>query len=344
MLQKLWSRRTFLTGLGAGIGLNVLGNDTSHSQLAIPNSPSPFHYRSNHGIHPTDEPPIGPAGRPMSASTKKLNPMSVLKSFSYGKVSRTADGQVAREYLFVAREQEVEIAEFVSFEAWMFNGQIPGPTVRCTEGDLIRWRFINLTPRRHSIHIHGFKPAAMDGVDPVLPNGGEFIYEFTAEPFGLFPYHCHIRPVNEHIQRGLYGALIIDPKTPRPQANELVMVLNSYDLNSDQKNDLYSINGVAEYFLQNPIPLKTEELTRIYLLNMTEFDPVVSLHVHANMFNVYRSGSWLTPHEYTDIVTLAQAERAILEFSYKFPGKYLFHPHQTLIAERGCIGWLEVSQ
>jgi FtsP/CotA-like multicopper oxidase with cupredoxin domain len=339
MLRTILNRRTFLSGLGAGLGLSFLVLAGSRSQA--PSSPSRWPYKSRPRSHHTDAHPIGPAGRQLSARTRQLDPMAVLKSFDYGVVSRTADGRVIREYTFIATEEEVQIAEDIGFEAWMFNGRIPGPTVRCTEGDLIRWRFINQTPRRHSIHIHGFKPAEMDGVDPIEP-GGEFIYEFVAEPFGLFPYHCHIRPVNEHIQRGLYGALIIDPKTPRPKANELVFVLNGYDLDSDQRNDLYSINGVADYFLEHPIPLKAGELVRIYLLNMTEFDPVVSLHLHATMFNVYRSGSWLTPHEYTDIVTLAQAERAILEFSYKYPGRYMFHPHQSVIAERGCAGFFEV--
>jgi FtsP/CotA-like multicopper oxidase with cupredoxin domain len=343
MIRKSSNRRTFLFGLGAGLtGLGMWVSSAWRGQPTTPSVPSQWQYRSRHASHHADDHPSGPAGRQLSARTKKLDPMAVLKSFDYGKISRTPDGQTVREYTFTATEEEVQIAEDIAFEAWMFNGRIPGPTVRCTEGDLIRWRFINQTPRRHSIHIHGFKPAEMDGVEPIQPDGAEFVYEFIAEPFGLFPYHCHIRPVNEHIQRGLYGALIIDPKTPRPKANELVMVLNSYDLDSDWKNDVYSINGVADYFLEHPIPLKVGELVRIYLLNMSEFDSVVSLHLHASMFNVYRSGSWLTPHEYTDIVTLAQAERAILEFSYKYPGQYMFHPHQTVIAERGCAGFFEV--
>lgn len=342
MLRKILNRRTFLFGLGTGLGLIMAGSAGSRSQQVAPSSPPHWSYKSHHSSHHTDAHPIGPAGRTLSVRTKKLDPMAVLKSFDDGKVSHPPDGRTVREYTFIATEEEVQIAEDVGFEAWMFNGRIPGPTVRCTEGDLIRWRFVNQTPRRHSIHIHGFKPAEMDGVDPVEPEGGEFVYEFIAEPFGLFPYHCHIRPVNEHIQRGLYGALIIDPKTPRPPANELVFVLNGYDLDGDWKNELYSINGVADYFLEHPIPLKVGEPVRIYLLNMTEFDPVVSLHLHATMFNVYRSGSWLTPHEYTDIVTLAQAERAILEFSYKYPGRYMFHPHQNVIAERGCAGFFEV--
>ncbi len=337
------SRRSLLLGLGTGLGASSLVSQASRSSQPSASTSLPLPYRSRHGGHHADQHPIGSAGHAITARTKKLNPMAVLQSFDYGKVSRMADGRTVRDFTLVATEEEVEIAEDIAFEGWMFNGHIPGATLRCTEGDYVRVRFINRTERRHSIHIHSFKPSEMDGVEPVQP-GDEFVYEFVAEPFGLFPYHCHIRPVNEHIQRGLYGALIIDPKRPRPKANELVMVLNSYDLDSDQKNDLYSVNGVAEYFLEQPIPLKVGELTRIYLLNMTEFDPVVSMHLHAIMFNVYRSGSWLTPHEYTDIVTLAQAERAILEFSYKFPGQYLFHPHQTLLAERGCIGLFEVMK
>ena len=42
------------------------------------------------------------------------------------------------------------------------------------------------------------------------------VYEFTAEQFGLYLFHCHTMPVKMHIARGLYGAFLIDPKTPRP--------------------------------------------------------------------------------------------------------------------------------
>jgi FtsP/CotA-like multicopper oxidase with cupredoxin domain len=334
-------RRALLISLGASLGAGLSVSQASRSQPGVANNSAQLQYYSRHSLHPTDEHPMEPAGRRVSERTKKLNPMAVLQSFDYGQVSHIPDGRVVRDFTLVATEDEVEIAEDIAFEAWMFNRSLPGPTLRCTQGDFVRVRFVNQTERRHSIHIHGFKPAEMDGVEPIQP-GEEFVYEFTAEPFGLFPYHCHIRPVNEHIQRGLYGALIIDPKTPRPKAHELVIVLNSYDLDSDQKNDVYSINGVADYFMEHPIPLKVGELTRLYLLNMVEFDPVVSLHLHASMFNIYRSGSWLTPQEYTDLVTLAQAERAILEFAYQYPGQFMFHPHQSIIAERGCAGFFEV--
>jgi len=327
------SRRSFLLGLGTGLGLSLLAGFTGRDQ--------PIRSHGSYKLSQAHN--LGPARRAVGPQTRRLNPMAFLKAFDYGKVTQLPDGRTLRQWTLIVREGEIEVAEGVGFEAWMFNENVPGPTLRCTEGDLVRVRFINQTPRRHSIHFHGIRPAKMDGIEPIEPDGGEFIYQFTAEPSGLFPYHCHTTPVAEHIQRGLYGLFIVDPLEPRPPANEMVIVLNSYDLDADWKSDLYSINGVADYFMHHPIPIKQNELVRIYLLNMTEFDPVVSLHLHANTAYIYRSDGSLTPEGRTDIITLAQAERAIVEFSYKFPGLYMFHPHQTIIAERGMIGFFEVK-
>ena len=63
--------------------------------------------------------------------------------------------------------------------------------------------------------------------------GGEFTYEFEARPYGMQLYHCHATPLKKHIHKGLYGALIIDPKEPRAPAQELVMVMNGYDTDGD---------------------------------------------------------------------------------------------------------------
>jgi FtsP/CotA-like multicopper oxidase with cupredoxin domain len=75
---------------------------------------------------------------------------------------------------------------------------------------------------------------------------------------------------------------------------------------------------------------------------MIEFDPAVTFHIHANMFQVYRTGRTLTPSEETDVITMGTAERHILEFSYSHPGQYMFHPHQDAIAENGCMGIFDV--
>jgi hypothetical protein len=76
---------------------------------------------------------------------------------------------------------------------------------------------------------------------------------------------------------------------------------------------------------------------------MLEFDPLNNLHLHANMFNYYPSGTNLQPDELTDIVSLNQAERGIMEFEYKYPGKYMFHAHKTEFAEKGWMGTFFVN-
>jgi nitrite reductase (NO-forming) len=72
---------------------------------------------------------------------------------------------------------------------------------------------------------------------------------------------------------------------------------------------------------------------------MLEYDPIASFHLHAQTFDVYRTGSKLTPDEHTDVVTLGQTERCIIEFRLPEKGRYMFHPHQTYMAERGAMGW-----
>ena len=224
----------------------------------------------------------------------------------------------------------------------LYNGTIPGPTIRATEGDHLKINFINNGSKPHSLHTHGIHPAEMDGVFDMIGPKGKFTYEFTAEPFGVYPYHCHMTPLEEHITHGLYGVMIIDPKTPRPQADEMVMVMNGYDTDFDTENNFYTVNGIPYFYMHNPIEIKKDELTRIYLVNMLEFDPINNFHLHANMFNYYPSGTSQTPAELNDIVTMSQGERGILEFKYKYPGNYMFHAHKTEFAEKGWMGMFKV--
>ena len=76
---------------------------------------------------------------------------------------------------------------------------------------------------------------------------------------------------------------------------------------------------------------------------MLEFDPINNFHLHANMYQLYRSGTSLTPDEYTDMVTMSQGERGILEFTYKYPGPYMFHAHKTEFAEKGWMVYFLVK-
>ena len=295
----------------------------------------------------------GPVGR---ASLDAFNPTVYLRAWNfsdlpapqrarYYRETPRPDGTLLREYQIVAVDREIEIAPGVFFPAWTYNGQVPGPTIRATEGDRLRVTFVNQGSHPHTIHFHGWHPPEMDGSLPehqVMP-GGTFVYEFDAEPSGLHLYHCHALPLKRHIHKGLYGAFIIDPKGGRPPADELVMMMNGFDTNFDADNEVYAVNTLANHFMHDPVRVEVGKLVRIYLINVTEFDLINSLHIHGMFFQSYRTGTASSPVETTDTIMLCQGERAILETTFRYPGRFMFHAHQSEFAELGWMGLFEAT-
>lgn len=267
-------------------------------------------------------------------------PMASLREFDYGTLKRE-NGRTVREFRITARTTDIQLNSVVAFHTWNFNGRVPGPTLRAREGERVRVLFLNQGGHAHSMHFHGIHAAAMDGIKPIRHTTAA-IYEFDAKPFGVHLYHCHVEPVTRHIGKGLYGMFIVDPPQGRPPADELVMVMGAYDINEDHQNEFYAFNGLPNYYRENPIPIQQNQLIRLYLLNMIELDPVATFHIHANFFQVYRTGLTLSPSEQADVITMGTTERHILEFTYRLPGMYMFHPHQDWIAENGCMGHFEV--
>jgi FtsP/CotA-like multicopper oxidase with cupredoxin domain len=267
----------------------------------------------------------GPVAKPTKDQLALLNPPPPLPA---------EPGRV-KNFTLTVEEKVIDIAKGVKWWGWTYNGTVPGPVLRVTQGDTVHVTLVNKGQHPHSIHFHSIHPGNQDGVFQVIPAGGTGTYTFTAEPFGVYPYHCHIEPLDQHVARGLYGMMIIDPPKPRPAAKELTMVLNGFDTNFDKANELYAVNGLPGYYHDNPVPLKVGELVRVYLVNMTEFDAVNSFHFHANMFQWYPLGTSLTPSYLTDVVHLGIADRGILEFRYKFPGQFLFHAHQNELTIHG---------
>jgi manganese oxidase len=246
-----------------------------------------------------------------------------------------------REYLLTASDREIEIAPGVFFPAWTYNATVPGPVIRASEDDLLRVRFINGGSHPHTIHFHGIHPATMDGVFEPVAKGDELTYEFPARPAGFHLYHCHSTPLKKHIHKGLYGAFIIDPKEPRPPAQELVFVMNGYDTDGDGSNNFYTVNGRSFYYAKYPIRVSRSRLVRVYLANLTEFDLINSLHLHADFFRYQPTGTgdhW----EYTDTVMQCQGQRGVLEIEFANSGIFMFHAHQSEFTELGWMGYFDV--
>ena len=85
--------------------------------------------------------------------------------------------------------------------------------------------------------------------------------------------------------------------------------------------------------------LKVGQPVRIYLENMLEYDPMNNFHLHGEMFHYIPTGSSDKPTMYTDIVSLMQGDRGILEFAYHFPGEFMFHAHKNEFSRLGWQGY-----
>jgi FtsP/CotA-like multicopper oxidase with cupredoxin domain len=285
------------------------------------------------------------AGASVDHKANGFDPHEVLRDFDWGKTSRMADGRVLREWELYAADHEIEVAPGVKFAAWTYNQRIPGPTLRGREGERLRITFVNESHHPHTIHFHGIHPAEMDGVPGLgageIPAGGKTVYEFDALPAGLHLYHCHVRPLAEHIAKGLYGAFIIDPKEGRPEADELVMVMNGFDTNFDRANELYAVNTIGFAYMDKPIQVERDALIRIYLVNVLEYDLINSFHLHGNLFHYFPTGTSLEPSELTDTVMLCQGQRGVIEFRFPYAGRFMFHAHQSEFTELGWQGFFE---
>jgi manganese oxidase len=340
--QRL-SRRDFLRASGVvgavGISGGVLGAYAADARGQDGGAGSEHHGGAEVGSAPTHfgNTVVG------DVDLSRFNPTEFLRGFYWGE-ERRENGRVVREYELKAEEVEIEVAPGVMYPAWAYNGQVPGPTLRATEGDRLRVVFRNQGVHPHTIHFHGFHPANMDGVFEQVGPGQEFVYEFDAEPFGMHLYHCHTMPLKKHIEKGLYGAFIVDPKEGRPEADEMVMIMNGFDTNFDASNEVYAVNTVAFHHQRHPVKIKQGELIRIYVVNALEFDFINSFHTHANFFDYYPTGTKLEPSEFTDTKVFGQGERGIMEFRYRFPGRFMFHAHVSEFAELGWMGLFEVVE
>ena len=247
------------------------------------------------------------------------------------------------EYTLIAENTTLEIAPGLRVDAWTYNGTIPGPTITATEGDRVIIHFINKTPLPHTVHLHGDHPSQEDGVFELVGPNATYTYDFIAEPAGALAYHCHVPPVMQHVRMGLYGAFIVYPKTPLPPAREYVLVDGEYDT-QNQLNPIpeyYMFNGYTEQYMLHPLPARTNETVRIYLINLG-LSPSYGMHIHGTLFKAYPSGILENPTFKVQSWEIASGNTAVLEAKWPWPGKFTFHFH-GIPEERGAMGYFNVT-
>ncbi len=154
--------------------------------------------------------------------------------------SQPARGQDAGAPDFTVRigSVDVEIAPRRIFKTIGYNGSVPGPPLRMTEGQTVTIDVFNETPTPELVHWHGlFIPSEVDGSSeegtPPVPPKGRQRYQFTPRPSGTRWYHSHTyagRNLHRGGYTGQFGFLQIVPKAdPARYDQEVLLALHGWD-------------------------------------------------------------------------------------------------------------------
>jgi FtsP/CotA-like multicopper oxidase with cupredoxin domain len=282
-----------------------------------------------------------------------------------------AQAPIVREFRITAQETNWMLGPDMPFEAWTYNGTVPGPEIRVKESEVVRIIFKNELPVATTLHPHGVDLLnAMDGVPgmtqkPVQP-GETFIYEFIARPAGTRFYHSHGNGEEmseaDQLDRGLYGALIIEPADPAPVVTEqgrrpfdtatptkkpfdreYTLILDEWRGGAHGAHgvgdySIFTINGKA-FPLTAPLKVKRGERVRLRLINAgtTAFHPI---HLHGHQFKVVATDGNPVPLglELTkNTITVMPGETYDIEFIAENPGDWLLHCHELHHAGGGMV-------
>jgi len=252
----------------------------------------------------------------------------------------------SREFNMTIDEVKLHVAPGLDYKVFGFDGQVPGPLIHVREGDEVTVHVTNNTTLPHTIHWHGFYQTdnwKNDGVPGItqeaIQPGNTFTYHWKAEKTGSMWYHCHVN-VNEHVGiRGMFGPIVVDPKTPSPLekkvTKDVIMMLSTWESAYADKYgtgggpmdeaDYFSINGKS-FPLTQPLRVKKGDVVRIRFIGAG--DGVHYMHSHGHdMLVTHKDGTALPNPYYADVVAVGPGERYDVIMEMNNPGRFIFHDH-----------------
>ena len=249
-----------------------------------------------------------------------------------------------KEFHLVAEPVVRELAPGMKTHLWGYNGQSPGPTIECVEGDKVRVFVTNKLPEAHSVHWHGIiLPNGMDGVSgltqPHIPVGKTFVYEFVMNKSGTFMYHPH---ADEMVQMamGMMGSIVVHPKNPKfmPVDRDFVFLLSAYLIEPGAYTpkvaemldfNLWAINSrVFPGVDAMAVRLGDRVRVRMGNLSMTNHP----LHIHGHHMEVTcTDGGWVprTARWPETTVDIGVGQIRAIEFVADNPGDWPLHCHKS---------------
>jgi nitrite reductase (NO-forming) len=259
------------------------------------------------------------------------------------------------------KDMVVEVAPGVKYNTWAFDGHgAPGPIVHVREGQTVEMTLVNGGAIPHSIDFHAARIAPNVAFKDVAP-GESFTFRFKAGDPGVYMYHCGTKPVLAHIANGMYGAIVVDPATPLPRAdNEYVLVASEWYLDSDgiskpaslsmdkaraMAPDWTSFNGYANQYVTHPLTAKPGETTRFYVVAAgptldTDF------HVVGTIFDRAWANADVTspPQKGVQTVSVPAGGGGVFDVKIDEPGLYPFVSHAFAHVDLGQVGLLKVGK
>lgn len=262
-----------------------------------------------------------------------------------------------------AKEVIAEIAPDIYFNYWTYNGTVPGPMLRITEGDTVE---LSLSNDSTSLHHHNIDLHAVSG-----PGGGATLtdvapgetktFRFKAMNPGLYVYHCAMPNVSTHNSHGQYGLILVEPKEGLPKVDKEFYVMQGelYTMGQLGKRGLVPfdsdtlLSGNPNYVTFNG---KVEQAPRMYAnpgetvrmyVGNGGVNLISSFHIIGAIFDtVYPEGamgsrSSLFKNVQTTIVPAGGS--AIVDFSPKVPGKYIIVDHALARMNKGAWAVLQVA-
>ncbi|HEX2425853.1 MAG TPA: multicopper oxidase domain-containing protein [Actinomycetota bacterium] len=244
-----------------------------------------------------------------------------------------------------ATEVKWETSPGTFVDGMAFNGQIPGPEIRVQQGDRVRIVVNDQMSQPTVVHFHGMTvPNKADGVpyitqDPIMP-GGYYVYEFTVkDPPGIYVYHSHFNST-EQVGKGLYGALIVEPKGgawsyPEVRVDRETGQITSYGAppKIDVETTLFLGDGPLGYVLNgkefpatSPIVAKTGDWVLIHMAN--DGSMLHPMHLHGYHFEVVAQDGFPLKDPYmADTLVVAPGQRFDVLVRAVYPGVWPFHCH-----------------
>jgi FtsP/CotA-like multicopper oxidase with cupredoxin domain len=317
------TRRNFLRASGGLLGAALV------SKAAIGAVPEASLQTS-----PQTQPPVAPNnGRP-------YQPVVTLNGWTLPW--RMTNGW--KEFHLIAEPVVRELAPGMKANLWGYNGQSPGPTIECVEGDKVRIFVTNKLPEHTTIHWHGILlPNGMDGVgglnQPHIGAGRTFVYEFVMPKSGTFMYHPH---ADEMVQMamGMMGFIVVHPKNPKFMAvdRDFVFLINAFDIEpgafTPRVNTMLDFNLWAWNSRVFPgidaLPVRLGDRVRIRMGNLTMTNHPI--HIHGHEFQVTcTDGGWVPKAARwpETTVDMAIGQMRAFEFVADNPGDWAFHCHKS---------------